>query len=512
MSFTGQIVGGEFGDIIIRQKSDEEIELGELLIAYKEDDKSEFMILQVYTLEYGSQTDTKILEMMSGLQLEGFGEDTEYMEKDLRNYIIGRAKAVLHVKKDDTGWVTRIPKILPPFFTKLEKINEESLKFLTKPDNPVYIGNIRTGSKVLPVKVYLNGEDMLTHHVIIPATTGRGKSNVVKVMVMNLLDCDYCGLLIMDPHDEYYGRGCIGLKDVENADENLIYYSRAPINNQPTLRCNLSLIKPYDMMSVLSLTEAQERACLTFYREYKDIWIKKLLTADEDYGIPDGVQEVTHIALKRKISIALGVRVANGKIISRDSIFTDEGGESFVDHVVKDLEDGKKVIIDTSRISEDAEILIASMIMSEVLQRHRAYKGEGTLDDKPVISAIIEEAPRVLSGEKHTIFRTIAREGRKFKVGIVAVTQLVNMIPREILANMNTKIIMGTEMKQERDAIIGSASQDLSKEAKMIASLDRGEAIVSSIFTKFAIPITVPKFEDVAKIKKENKRNIRIFV
>jgi hypothetical protein len=30
----------------------------------------------------------------------------------------------------------------------------------------------------------------------------------------------------------------------------------------------------------------------------------------------------------------------------------------------------------------------------------------------------------------------------------------------------------------------------------MIASLDKGEAIVTSIFTKFAVPIQVPKFED----------------
>jgi hypothetical protein len=100
----------------------------------------------------------------------------------------------------------------------------------------------------------------------------------------------------------------------------------------------------------------------------------------------------------------------------------------------------------------------------------------------------------------------IAREGRKFRVGLVAITQLASMIPREILANLNTKIILGNEMHAERDAIIGSASQDLSSDSHMIASLDKGEAIVSSVFTKFAIPIQIPLFEDLVPPKSDEKK------
>jgi hypothetical protein len=61
---------------------------------------------------------------------------------------------------------------------------------------------------------------------------------------------------------------------------------------------------------------------------------------------------------------------------------------------------------------------------------------------------------------------------------------------------MNTKIILGNELSSERSAIIDSASQDLSTDDQNIASLDKGEAIISSNFTKFAIPIQVPLFED----------------
>ena len=51
-------------------------------------------------------------------------------------------------------------------------------------------------------------------------------------------------------------------------------------------------------------------------------------------------------------------------------------------------------------------------------------------------------------------------------------------------------------MASERNAIISSAAQDLKEDYATIGSLDKGEAIVSSIFTKFAIPIQVPLFDD----------------
>ena len=56
-------------------------------------------------------------------------------------------------------------------------------------------------------------------------------------------------------------------------------------------------------------------------------------------------------------------------------------------------------------------------------------------------------------------------------------------------------------MKQEREAIINSASQDLSEDDKNIASLDKGEAIITSIFVPFAMPIKIPLFEDIVREK-----------
>ena len=76
---------------------------------------------------------------------------------------------------------------------------------------------------------------------------------------------------------------------------------------------------------------------------------------------------------------------------------------------------------------------------------------------------------------------------------------------------MNTKIILGNEMGPERDILIKSSAQDLSDDSQAIASLDIGEAIITSNFTKFAIPIKIPLFDDLLTgIKNDPKSDKRI--
>ena len=165
------------------------------------------------------------------------------------------------------------------------------------------------------------------------------------------------------------------------------------------------------------------------------------------------------------------------------------------------MEKSKAVIIDTSSLSSQVEILVGSIVASELFNRYQNYKTTGELKDKPVLSVVLEEAPSVLGKDAleqgPNIFSRIAREGRKFRLGLTAITQLPSLMPRQVLANISTKIILGLETAPERKAVIESASQDLSQDDRAIASLDIGEAIVTSTFSKFAVPVKVPLYEDL---------------
>ena len=484
----GQILSGEFGQILIRQKSGADIELGELLVS---DSRNGRMLFQVYDLLYGSQISQQNLELISGMNLEE-DSDLEFMDPNLRNYTLARLKNLATIS---SGKV-RTSKALPDFFSGVRQVTSKDFSFLGKPSNSLYLGKLRSGSSTLPVDIFLDGAKLFSHHILIPASTGKGKSNLVSCILWDSVDKDYCGILILDPHDEYYGRTKKGLKD-HPSREKVSYYSPNPPPGSRTLKINLKVIRPHHFNGVIDWSDPQREAMAAYYKVYKEDWISAIVLSREINNFYEG----TIAVVRRRMLSLLSLDVANDSLYSK-GIFDVNAGMSTVREIVNDLEDSKKVIIDTSSFSGSVEILIGSIISSELFNCYRKHAVSGKINDMPVISIVLEEAPRVLGKnvlEKgHNIFSTIAREGRKFKVGLLAVTQLPSLIPREILANMNTKIILGTEMAPERQAIIESASQDLSDFSRSIASLDIGEALVTSTFTPFAMPIIIPLFDDIA--------------
>ncbi len=495
----GIIISGSFGEIQVRQKHGQEIELGELLIA---ENKTSKILLQVYDLIYGSQLSSSNLELVSGMKLEE-NSDLVFMDEKLRNYNLALLKNLITI----TPKTAHSSKSLPDFFSSVREVKKDDLTFITKPSNPLYVGKLRSGSKVLDVDIFLPGKKVFSHHILIAATTGRGKSNLASVMLWDILDNDYAGILVLDPHDEYYGRNKLGLK---YHPKSVIYYSPEPPAGARSLKINLAHIKPNHFNGVVPWSDAQKEALTAVYKRYKNRWIEAVIMDEEIPGFMEGTLAV----LKRRLLSLLDLDYYDNKIFCK-GVFDTQAGQSTINDISDDLEKGKVVVIDTSSFAGNVEILIGSLIATEVFNRYKKYKNKGLLKEKPVISLLLEEAPRVLGKEVlekgPNIFSTIAREGRKFKIGLTAITQLPSLIPRQILANMNTKIILGTEMQPERQAIIESASQDLSSDSRAIAALDKGEAIITSNFTRFAIPIKIPLFEEYVKDKVKEKQNFLDF-
>jgi uncharacterized protein len=507
LDVAGQVVGGNVASILVRQKSDQNIELGDLLVADLDDKGESYLILKVNDLQYGSQIPGSVRELAAGLKLEGYSSGVDFMDPKLRNYVCASVKPI--AKVFSKGNNVKIPKVMPPFFTSVRFATAQDLSFLSiPPKNPVFLGQVRSGSKVLNVPVYLDGDSAFTHHILIPATTGRGKSNLLKVILWSLLEEGKVGILVLDPHDEYYGRDGIGLKDSPKAARNLVYYSSDAVIGKNTLVVNLETLVPEHFEGIISFSDAQEDAIASYFKTYKSHWLEQLILGT---GV-EGTTPRTMQVLQRKFRKALGISAKDGQIICDMEIFSTDAGRATIGEITKSLEAGKIVVIDTSRLSDEAELIIGSIISNEIFYGHRKAKASGTLSQISPVSIVIEEAPRVLSAEAmeqtSNIYSTIAREGRKFKVGLVAITQLTSVIPQMVLTNMNTKIILGNEMVAERHAVMESSAQDLSDEDRTIASLDKGEAIVSSIFTKFAVPIYTPKFEDkVTETKKKSMEN-----
>jgi len=301
MQVAGSIVYGKHGAIMIRQKTETEMELGDLLVV--DQVGGNYSILQVYDLQYGSQIPDKNLEMISGMKLEGFRADMNFMEPSLRNYVLALVKSVANIKiESGKEKKAHIPKTLPQFMSNARIVQKSDLDFIETPKNPIFLGNIRSGSKVFDVDVNLDGVDVFTHHLLIPATTGRGKSNLIKVMLWSILSKDFCGILVLDPHDEYFGRHSKGLKDHPGAKDNLVYYSPKPVAGSVSLVFDFKSVKPWHFQGIVEFTQAQHEAMSVAYNSYKNDWLCAIVQGQE---LPN-VSPQTEAVLKGELTRCWG--------------------------------------------------------------------------------------------------------------------------------------------------------------------------------------------------------------
>ncbi len=135
-------------------------------------------------------------------------------------------------------------------------------------------------------------------------------------------------------------------------------------------------------------------------------------------------------------------------IISEPRIDKLLEGNITIDKVAEKINNGEVIVLDVSKIPiGQGDVVVMSIVRR--LFESRMGLGVDVIKQLPPIAIVSEEAPLYLSPDKvrspYNVFARIAREGRKFGLGLVAITQLATQIERQILANFNTIISLRTK-------------------------------------------------------------------
>ncbi len=136
-----------------------------------------------------------------------------------------------------------------------------------------------------------------------------------------------------------------------------------------------------------------------------------------------------------------GVRGGRGVSVLKEGLVE-------IDDIVKRVNEGNMVVLDVSKIPlRQGDVVVQSVIRR--LFENRMNMGVEAMRQLPPIAIVSEEAPLYLSPDRvrspYNVFARIAREGRKFGIGLIAITQLATMIEKQILANFNTMIALRTK-------------------------------------------------------------------
>ncbi|MCX6680073.1 MAG: ATP-binding protein [Methanothrix sp.] len=396
-------------------------------------------------------------------------------------------------------------KTIPSKFSEVEKASFDEFEFLTEKMGDLEVGYLRNGSQVVEeIGVKLNSE-IMDHHMGVFATTGMGKSNFMKVFAASCMKKasmgeSKLGLLLADPHGEYLlgsaKNNTKGLLHLGKYSDGLICYSTNKKNAEKNgevedLKIGLRDIKPTDILPLVGeWRTAQVEAIESLDSEITSDWLKSF--KEDGKLVIKNFDPRTINVIERRLKRLLGFSYIDEKISS-------------IDKIIKSLQEGKVVLIDMQGINEREELFLLSLLSRHILDKYR----EESLDEcKKICLITIEEAQRVLGGKDSSIsrFEIIAREGRKFGVGLCAITQQPKLVDKQLLSQFNTLVVMGLGDRNDRKCLEESAKQDLTTLDVEIQTLEKGEAIISTLKVPFPIPATIHLYEDyIEQLKKKDQ-------
>ena len=303
------------------------------------------------------------------------------------------------------------------------------------------------------------------------ARTGYGKSNLTKTIVALAGVMSNSGMLVLDLDGEYAFRTAnpdgtpkYGLADLDLLKPKLVIYTeRQDIDKQyegTDIRRMVNLTK-LDSRVIASLMQEQELKVVQNFRnlDYDENARRKWNELFELFSVDQGQEGKT--AIRKKIDEFIAafkpdtrqVKALEREIWRLKDLHNPKAGD-LVEDIRRDTGRGKLVILDLSLFSLAQGIRIADTVLYRLFNYNLWGITQGRA--KPVI-AVFEEAQNVLNKKAvdagGSIFARWAKEGRKFKLGLIYVTQQPGAIAEEIVSQTDNFFVMHLLNKGDIDAL-----------------------------------------------------------
>jgi len=362
--------------------------------------------------------------------------------------------------------------------------------FGEKNKNFVRIGRLLSEEEEIPV--FININQVVLRHLAILAITGAGKSNTVSVLLKNIVNLGGTAV-VFDFHGEY------AQAKLTRNGKNVV--------NKITPFINPAYLKAKEFASFIGIKQNAHIQYRYFRKAFENLI--ENLEAEKGKNWQNYIDTETFLArLKEEIE---KLQETEDRV-NKDSLFEvlNKLEDTILElgHIIKlgtpplieKIKSGYINVFDFSEFDEEVSDTIASNLLRWGLEeRKKAVRGRDSKLPFPVLF-VIEEA-HILAGERiHTDSKywisRIAREGRKFGIGLTIVTQRPKGLDKEILSQMNNMIILKL-VEPDDQRHVQKASEALSSELmEYLPSLNPGEAIIIGNMTKIPLLVKIDKAEE----------------
>lgn len=379
-------------------------------------------------------------------------------------------------------------------------------------------GFIEVGNLLLreDVPIYLNADELVSRHFAVLAVTGAGKSNTVAVLISEMVEKLGGTVIVLDPHGDYVklrlpntGREKVKLIEAKIMPEEMDSEELADlieVASNATIQREF-LAKAWETVKHENKNKGG-RELIELLQKKLDSWIQNRVAEFWDEG------KETYITEELKSE---RVETIRGIVYRIRRFLRNYGSLLTSEDMIAQIEPGKANVIDLGPLDEGQMKVVVGKLLGKIFETRVDYEQarknlirlRDELKERPnsKIGEEIEKFEKVLGeiearspalaepvlviveeahifapqGEKNDAVRIlsrIAREGRKFGVGLGIVSQRPNKLNEDVLSQTNTKIILRIVNPKDQDYVL-KASEQLSKELLGdIASLGKGEAVI----------------------------------
>jgi len=298
-------------------------------------------------------------------------------------------------------------------------------------------------------------ENLVSRRSFIFARAGFGKSNLNKLLFSTLYQGNPTvtkrggrevpvGTVIFDPDGEYFwpdDRGRPGFCDVEGLQDKLVVFTarQAP---SPFYGCfvaggvrlDIRRLNPSDVIGIALNQERQNQQNVRKLRNLDTGSWRKLVDLIDHEGHGASIEAIAELLRLDARQQEVEAFAARSNMVAIVRMLHDRNSR-LMDLLLQALAAGKLCVVDLSQLRGGPSMVLAGLILRRIFDRNQQGFTSAQPDTIPTI-VVIEEAQSVLQENAAAAepFITWVKEGRKYDLGAVLVTQQPGSIPMEILS------------------------------------------------------------------------------
>jgi len=401
-------------------------------------------------------------------------------------------EAMLFLEKVKDGKL-RAPTLNPDYGWPAETLSKGDYGNL-QVSGKLRLGYLREGGRgeVREVIVGLD-VDFIPRMSAIVGQIGSGKTNAELVLNAELMATKGEAVgLIFDFHGELLTGKNIGkgLADHPLAASRLVYVGlekpKGEIGFLP-LKIGMKGFNPAMLGLLLpDVSRPQIHYAAKLQRTFREDWVKKAV----DLYLEGDVDAVKKQGASGSGSV---IEALMRKLANLDENVFDLSLQGDVSSPIMDsLRQGKTVLVDVSGLPEEAQRQVVCWIVSRTVAYYRETWRSNYEDwmRLPYLLITLEEAHKFLE-ERESLFSDIALTHRKYRVGLNAVTPRPSLINRDVFAELWTKLILKTTLREDRKYLADNTPY-LEYSDTELKMLDIGEGLlVSQPKIQFAVPVKI---------------------